>query len=178
MCAKHGFSSPRIAEGGATRWQSVKNAIDSLDCPPRTVVMIHDGARPLVSVAMIKRLASLDEHCSGVIPTTKLTDSIRQLLPEARHRGESRDKYVAVQTPQAFRAQALKNAYALPYDPAFTDDASVIEASHAAPIALADGESTNIKVTNPLDLVIAEAILAHQTADGSPVSPSAPKATR
>jgi 2-C-methyl-D-erythritol 4-phosphate cytidylyltransferase len=66
-----------------------------------------------------------------------------------------------VQTPQAFRAQAHKKAYEAPYQPTFTDDASVLESQGFDDIALVEGDPLNIKITNPLDIEIASLYLKH-----------------
>ena len=71
-----------------------------------------------------------------------------------------RSRLRAVQTPQAFRADALRRAYTLPYSDTFTDDASVMQAAGMGEPVLTPGDPVNIKITNPLDITIAEAIMA------------------
>lgn len=161
LCQEHGFDSPRIAEGGATRWQSVKNAVDSLaDAPPGEIVLVHDGARPLVEPQLIRRAASYAVNTDGALPAVPVTDSLRRLDEnEVTSEPVDRSLYRAVQTPQAFALWRLRQAYALPYDKAFTDDASVMAAAGFCNLVLLPGSPRNIKITNPVDLAIAEVLI-------------------
>ena len=151
LCATHGVESPRIIEGGATRWESVKHAIDALaDAPAGATVLIHDGARPLVSADLIKRVVAY-----------AVTDSLRKISENGvSSEAVDRSLYRAVQTPQAFSLWRLREAYSLPYDEAFTDDASVMAAAGFENIVLVEGSSDNIKITTPLDMAVAEARLS------------------
>ena len=80
LCAEHGFESPIIVPGGATRWESVKNALSSLsEAPASATVMIHDGARPLVGSDVILRAAAAARNTDGAIPAIPVTDSLRQM---------------------------------------------------------------------------------------------------
>ena len=85
-----------------------------------------------------------------------VVETLRQIEGE-RSRTVSRDAYRLVQTPQVFDAALLKEAYARPYTPAFTDDASVVEAM-GVPVCLTEGNRENIKITTPFDLKVAEAL--------------------
>lgn len=163
LCTRHGFESPRIAEGGATRWESVRNAIQSLkDAPAGTTVMVHDGARPLTEPALIRRVASYALNTDGALPAISVSDSLRRLDDnEVTSEAVDRTLFRAVQTPQAFALWRIREAYALPYEETFTDDASVMAAAGFHNLVLVPGSPTNIKITNPLDLAIAEAIMKH-----------------
>lgn len=159
MCVEHGFTSPRVVNGGATRWESVRNALgtvgDDVD-----VVTVHDGARPLVSrevVANVLGPMTDDESIDGTIPVVDVTDSLREDC-DGGHRAVDRSRYRAVQTPQAFRADRLRTAYRLPYETTFTDDASVMEAAGFKRLKLVGGSSRNIKITRPEDLEIARVL--------------------
>lgn len=167
LCELYGYDSPQIIYGGDTRWQSVKNAVDTINPADTDVVMIHDGARPLVSVGLIKTIAEMTGDSDGVVPAVPLTDSIRENRGSCSIAAD-RSRFVAVQTPQAFPVDVIKNAYSLPYHPEMTDDASVVEGAGYRNITLVQGESTNIKITNPLDMAIARAIMeeAVKTARG------------
>lgn len=162
LCNEYGFSSPHIIHGGNSRWQSVKNAIDLLSqsYPPSTVALIHDGARPFPSRRLITDACALDSDEDMLVSTVKVTDSLRYIIPNGCSEAVDRSRYVAVQTPQSARLNDLKQAYELPYRPDFTDDASVMEAAGMGRIRLIEGEYTNIKITNPLDIKVAEAILS------------------
>ena len=159
LCHEHDFTVPhRIVPGGETRWHSVKNALDSIgNADDVDVIAVHDGVRPLVSGALINRcLATAREHGSA-IPVVMLNDSVRQVMGETSH-ALDRSTLRAVQTPQAFDARLLFDAYSLPYQPTFTDDASVVEQLDR-PITLVEGDPHNLKITRPMDLALAEYLL-------------------
>lgn len=141
-----------IAAPGATRWQSVKNALRACAAEPADVILVHDGARPLPSAAMIRRVVDACASHHGAIPVVPVTDSLRRVDGSPVNRAEFR----AVQTPQGFRADMLRRAYELPERDGFTDDASVMSAAGFTDIALVDGDPCNLKITLPLDLKIAE----------------------
>ena len=156
LCVKYSFISPKVVEGGDTRWQSVKNAIDEIPADAQ-VITVHDGARPIVSPAMVERLISALDDAVGAIPVVSVTDSLRQIV-ESGSTPVDRSLYKAVQTPQAFHADKLIEAYSLPFDATFTDDASVL-AALGYDVALVEGDTYNIKITNPLDIEIAQLYL-------------------
>ncbi|MBD5182719.1 MAG: 2-C-methyl-D-erythritol 4-phosphate cytidylyltransferase [Bacteroidales bacterium] len=166
MARRYNFPAPAVVLGGAQRTDSVRNALDAcrnLGCNNHDIIMVHDGARPLVSANLIKNLYKAVRDFEGVVPAISLTDSIVKVEQDGTGRGVDRSKYRAVQTPQAFRSGILMEAYnaALPSSQAFTDDASVVEAYTGNGTHIIDGENTNIKITNPADLKIAEIILRH-----------------
>ncbi len=164
LCAEHGFESPIIVPGGATRWESVKNALSSLsEAPASATVMIHDGARPLVGSDVILRAAAAARNTDGAIPAIPVTDSLRQMDADGvRSTPANRTGFRAVQTPQAFSLWRLREAYTLPYQDDFTDDASVLAAAGFDNIVLTKGSHENIKITTPVDLLIARAIMCGQ----------------
>lgn len=143
----------RVVAGGASRSASVRRGLalvpDSAD-----VVVVHDAARPLVSDAVFE--AAISEVRAGadaVVPVIPLSDTIRRRTGEAADRND----FVAVQTPQAFRAEILRTAHGLEIDA--TDDATVVEAVGGS-IVFIDGERRNLKITTPHDLELAAAWLA------------------
>ena len=156
LCVKYSFISPKVVEGGDTRWQSVKNAIDEIPADAQ-VITVHDGARPIVDSMMVERLISALDDAVGAIPVVSVTDSLRQ-INESGSTPVDRSLYKAVQTPQAFHADKLIEAYSLPFDATFTDDASVL-AALGYDVALVEGDTYNIKITNPLDIEIAQLYL-------------------
>lgn len=161
LCSAHRFESPKIVHGGSSRFESVKNALSHIP-QDSEIVLVHDGARPLPPADMIQRLISAfdDVQCPGAIPAINVTDSIRQLAPNGESEAVDRSLFRAVQTPQAFRAEVIKDAYLNADDGAsFTDDASVVEAAGYSPLALVEGSHDNIKITNPRDIAFAEVIL-------------------
>ena len=156
LCEQYSFVSPRVVVGGDSRWQSVKNAVDTI---PREaeVITVHDGARPIVDRMMVERLIAALDGAPGAIPVVSVTDSLRR----GNEQGSApvdRSQYKAVQTQQAFHADNLVAAYSLPFNPTFTDDASVM-AALGNDVALVEGDTYNIKITNPLDIEIAQLYL-------------------
>ena len=156
LCEQYSFESPRVVVGGDSRWQSVKNAVDTI---PREaeVITVHDGARPIVDRMMVERLIAALDDAPGAIPVVSVTDSLRR-VNEQGSAPVDRSQYKAVQTPQAFHADKLVAAYSLPFNPTFTDDASVM-AALGNDVALVEGDTYNIKITNPLDIEIAQLYL-------------------
>ncbi len=156
LCEQYSFVSPRVVVGGDSRWQSVKNAVDTI---PREaeVITVHDGARPIVDRMMVERLIAALDGAPGAIPVVSVTDSLRR-VNEQGSAPVDRSQYKAVQTPQAFHADKLVEAYSLPFNPTFTDDASVM-AALGNDVALVEGDTYNIKITNPLDIEIAQLYL-------------------
>ena len=162
-CAAHNFNVPQtLVAGGITRFHSVRNALAKI--PDGALVAVHDGVRPFVSKELIERMFSRMEVCRALIPVLPVTDTLKVLDRDRetgflRSAGErlDRSRVFGAQTPQIFRSEDLKAAYAEAYDPLFTDDASVAE-NIKIPLSFIEGERFNIKITTPEDLVLAEAI--------------------
>jgi 2-C-methyl-D-erythritol 4-phosphate cytidylyltransferase len=144
-----------LVNGGITRFHSVKNAMKYV--PEGALVAVHDGVRPFVSKDFLESLFAEADEKRAVIPAVKVVDSLRY-TDEDGSRPVERDKYVSIQTPQIFHSELLLDAYSQAYNPAFTDDASVVE-SRGTKIYLTEGRMVNIKITRPEDLTLAQAIL-------------------
>ena len=162
-CLKAGFTCPqRLVEGGFTRFHSVKNALAFV--PDGALVAIQDGVRPLLSISKIRELFAAAENVPALIPVLPVTDTLKVLEkgPDgALHStGETADRsrMFGAQTPQLFYSEQIKAAYGQGYDTLFTDDASVAE-KYGIPLAFAEGERYNLKITTPEDLVLDQAIL-------------------
>ena len=156
LCKKHAFTLPhQIIEGGNARFYSVKNGLDIITKP--SLVAVHDGVRPLVSLETIARCFEAAEKFDAAIPVVDLVDSIRHIT-KTGSQSVDRNLYKLVQTPQIFDSKLLKEAYEQDFSPLFTDDASVIEAL-GKPIHLVEGNRENIKITTEFDLRIAETLL-------------------
>lgn len=157
IAAKHGLlGTHRVCAGGENRFMSVKNGLAALG--PCDVIAVHDGVRPLLSEGMIKRCVDTAVAEGSAIPVVEPADSYRMLsggYPEVVDRAALR----AVQTPQVFRSEIIREAYDTEYSPRFTDDASVIEHSGAR-LTFCEGEHRNIKITRPEDMLFAEAVIA------------------
>jgi 2-C-methyl-D-erythritol 4-phosphate cytidylyltransferase len=117
------------------------------------VVVVHDAARPAASVALFRRVVdAVLAGADGAVPGVAVTDSLRHRTAGA----VDRDGMVAVQTPQAFRAEVLRAAHAAGGEA--TDDATLVEQAGGT-IVVVDGEVTNTKLTHPQDVLALEAAL-------------------
>lgn len=163
LTRQYGMADVMITTGGATRWESVKNAIDMAERAglAAEVITVHDGARPLVTERVAQAVVAACADNSGAIPAIAVTDSLRRIDGDDARQSVAVDRsaYRAVQTPQAFRADRLRQAYTLPYRTSFTDDASVMAAAGYDDIALVEGDARNIKITLPHDIDIASIYL-------------------
>lgn len=146
----------RCIAGGKERFHSVKNGLDALS-EEVEYVAVHDGVRALATKKMILRVQLTAEERGAAIPVTEVVDSYRRV--------DGSESYIVprsalriVQTPQTFSAALLRRAYEQPFSDKFTDDASVVEAL-GAKITLVEGERRNIKLTTPVDMLIAERLL-------------------
>ncbi|SFE79337.1 2-C-methyl-D-erythritol 4-phosphate cytidylyltransferase [Chitinophaga sp. CF118] len=146
-----------LVKGGETRFHSVKNGLDQVKEP--AVIFIHDGVRPLASTALIRSCYEAALAHGSAIPAIDMKDSIREIGEEG-NRAVNRERFKIIQTPQTFLSELILPAFALPYDPLFTDEATVVE-RQGHRIQLVPGEEANIKITRPLDLVIASTLLDH-----------------
>ena len=157
LCIVHNFAIKHtLISGGETRFHSVKNAIDQIT-DKDVLIAVHDAVRPLVSAEIIDDAFRCAEASGSAVVAVKTRDSVRQLTGGISQ-SLNREGVYLVQTPQAFQSALLIKAYQQPYDTKFTDDASVVEQS-GVPIMLIEGDYTNIKITFPADIAIAEAIL-------------------
>lgn len=160
LCYKYGFTKipHQIVAGGKTRFDSVKNALALVK--KSGIVAVHDGVRPLVSAETIQNCFAEAEKQSAVIPVVDVVDSLRFVSKqENTNKAVARSCYKNVQTPQCFKSELLLKAYEQDFDETFTDDASVVEKlGHS--IELVQGNIENIKITSPIDLIVAEALLS------------------
>ncbi len=156
LCKKYAFNIKHsVVTGGPTRFHSVQNGLKSVVTP--SVVAVHDGVRPLVSVETISKcFVEAGKHKSAV-PVTEMVESIRKITGSLSV-SANRSEFRLVQTPQVFDGELLKRAYQQDYSDSFTDDASVVE-SLGEKIYLVEGNRENIKITTPMDLVIAKTLL-------------------
>lgn len=154
--ARFDVAPHRIVAGGVERFHSVLNGINALSSEVEYIA-VHDGVRALVSKRLIIRAMLAAEEHDAVIPVVDVVDSYRRVEGENSYIVPRADLRI-VQTPQIFNAQLLRDAYNVEFNAAFTDDASVVEA-RGGHITLVDGERTNIKITTPEDIALAECFL-------------------
>jgi 2-C-methyl-D-erythritol 4-phosphate cytidylyltransferase len=146
----------QICEGGESRFQSVKNALTQLS-DNEGFVGIHDAARPLVSITTNKNCFHSATIHSCAIPAINVEQSIR-FVDNENSKAVNRNHYNIIQTPQCFSISKIKKAFEVNYSESFTDDATVFEAA-GEKIFLVEGNPENIKITHPLDLIIAKSLL-------------------
>ena len=177
LCIKYHFDKKvSVIAGGPTRFQSVKNGLNSIT--GHGLVAVHDGVRPLVTPEIIAASFDMARKYRSAVASVPLKESIRELRTSTTDATDvltndfirandlsgglsfavDRTRFRVMQTPQTFDIDLLRAAYDSAKDDTFTDDASVVEhAGHN--IALFDGSYENLKITTPVDLVVAEAII-------------------
>lgn len=161
LCQTHGFNIPhQIISGGNSRFQSVRNGLDSL---PNEIdlVAIHDGVRPFVSEQVIQNSFAESAKSGSAIAVVTCKDSIRKINEAGISCFQERQFFRLVQTPQTFVLDKIKKAFEVPEMPQFTDDATVYE-YQGWQVSLIDGNFENIKITTREDLAFAE-FIASQT---------------
>jgi 2-C-methyl-D-erythritol 4-phosphate cytidylyltransferase len=152
-----------IVAGGESRSESVAAALESVDCE---LIVVHDAARPLVTAELIDAVIDdllANEDAGAVVAATPVTDTIKQVVRGLEvDRTLDRSSLWAAQTPQAFRAEALREALdSTALLAQATDDAMLVERIGGR-VLLHEAPAENIKVTTPLDLRVAELLLAER----------------
>jgi 2-C-methyl-D-erythritol 4-phosphate cytidylyltransferase len=145
----------QVTIGGETRFESVKNGLMLLN-HDNAVVAIHDAARPFVALETIKSCFETAASKGNAIPCIHVNESLRKIT-DGLNETINRDEIRIIQTPQCFLIPEIKKAFEQDYNPMFTDDASVLE-SIGKKINLVEGNLENIKITSPLDLLIAQSL--------------------
>lgn len=160
LCEAHVFGRiHRVVAGGETRFHSVRNGLDVVASDG--LIAVHDGVRPLVAPSVIAACFAAAADGGAAVPVVPVVESVCEVDADGGSRPVDRTRLRVVQTPQVFRADVLRAAYCLPYDPRFTDDASVVEASGVA-VRLVPGNRENIKLTTPMDLLLAEQLMRRE----------------
>jgi 2-C-methyl-D-erythritol 4-phosphate cytidylyltransferase len=158
------WDGPAVAAavpGGATRSASVRAGLRALRGDP-DLVLVHDAARPLASRALFESvIAAVHAGADAAVPGVAVPDTLKRVDGNRVVETVDRDAIVAVQTPQAFRAAALRAAHARDRDA--TDDAALVEVAGGT-VVVVPGEVTNFKITEPADLERAVAVLAQRGA--------------
>ena len=154
------YSRIQITSGGETRFHSVKNGLALAD--KESIIFVHDAVRCLVTADFIHRCYENALKTGSAVPALRSKDSVR-LLNEEENDNEvlDRSKVVFIQTPQTFHSRILIPAFEIDYKERFTDEATVVEA-FGLKISLVEGEENNLKITRPIDLFIAEKLLAEK----------------
>ena len=162
LCRQYNFKlKHRLVRGGATRFQSVKNGLNSISFSAG-LVAIHDAVRPFVKEEVIRESFALAAISGSAIAVVPLKDSLREVNSEGVSQFRERHKFRLVQTPQTFQLEKIKKAFDIPERPEFTDDATVYE-FQGWQVTLIEGNPENSKLTTPEDLDFAEFLLSRIT---------------
>lgn len=160
LCMGHRFFiGHEVVAGGEQRYHSVKAGLEKVKGDG--LVAVHDGVRPLVSTELIGRCFDAADRSGAAIPVVPVVPSIRETTANGS-RALDRSKLLAVQTPQCFHADLLRKAFALPYDPTFTDEATMVE-QLGVKVELVEGAEQNVKVTTEADLHLVEMLLPERS---------------
>ncbi len=158
------YSRIQITSGGETRFHSVKSGLQLVK--GEAIVFVHDAVRCLLSTGLIHQCYNHALQMGSAVPVTIAKDSVRMLNEELNdNEVVDRNKIVLVQTPQTFHSRILQPAFQIDFKERFTDEATVVEA-YGLKISLIEGEENNIKITRPVDLLIAEKLLEVAMAEG------------
>ena len=166
LCKTYGITKcTKVVRGGESRCHSVLLA--ALEASPEAKLLaVQDGARPLVTSGLIDRVVGAAAKCGAAAPAVPVKDTIKTVTEDGTVTGTpDRSTLRAVQTPQVFEADLLKAALqsALENNVPVTDDCSAVERLGKV-VYLIGGDEENLKITTPMDLVVAEAILAEREA--------------
>ena len=150
----------QLTTGGDTRYQSVQHGLSLVQ--EESIIFVHDGVRCLVSSSLIQRCYETAAQHGSAIPVLTSSDSIRIRTAEGHH-PQDRNQVLLVQTPQTFHSSWILPAFQQEYNPSFTDEATVVETT-GRKLTLVEGEESNLKITRPVDLVIAAQWLSARAA--------------
>lgn len=153
----------KVVPGGKTRADSVKRGLLSIRSATAEIVAVHDGVRPFVSVDEIDATVAVAQQIGAAILVTRVTDTIKHVDGESIVETFDRTELRHALTPQCFRYDLLRRAFdnVDVSDPSLTDESAMIERLGER-VAVVEGSSRNIKITTPLDLMIAESYLKSQ----------------
>ena len=157
LCTQFKFDlSHLVVKGGNSRFYSVKSGLESIH--DDGWVAIHDGVRPLAGTNLIDSSYQTAKEKGNAVAAIHPTDSLRKKVQGDKTKAVDRDAYYLVQTPQTFKVSEIKSAYSSAPHDQFTDDAGVFESAGGI-VNLIEGHSGNIKITTPIDLEIAAAMM-------------------
>lgn len=167
LCKEYNFNIKHsIVEGGNQRFFSVKNALNTI-LDDDAIIGVHDGVRPLVSLDLIRNSFLRASNNENVVSVVNPYETIRVSNDDDNGKSTTfdRNKVWLVQTPQCFNIKILREAYLQDYQTKFTDDSSVVE-NFGYEISLIEGDRYNIKITNKIDLALAELLLEENKNNG------------
>ena len=145
----------KIVEGGSTRQASVFNGLKAIECD---YVLIHDGARPIITPEIINRTIDMVKEKNAVSVMTKTIDTIKEVQDGKIIKTIDRSKLYNTQTPQAFKYELIRNAHEKLEGQNFTDDSGMLEVL-GYEVYIVDGSYKNIKITTQSDIELAKIFL-------------------
>jgi len=151
------YDNVKIIEGGSTRQQSVRLALETIDnC---SFVIIHDGARPLIKKEVVIKCIEAAKQYGGAIVGVKTTDTIKRISADKKIKETlNRDNLINVQTPQIFEFNKIKKYHEKYSNESFTDDSALFELENED-VFFVEGDYSNIKITTQTDIKLAELLL-------------------
>ncbi len=163
---REALSKPvRLVEGGASRQESVENALNQLS-PDVDLVAVHDAVRPFIDPSTIERVIQEAAQTGAAIVGIVPVDTVKQVRQNKVRATIPRDRLVLAQTPQVFRYELLKEAFRRAREDGFigTDESSLVERLDQVEVSVVPGSDRNIKITKPSDMELARLFLAEETA--------------
>ena len=147
----------QLCAGGRTRFHSVQNGLELVE--EESIIFVHDAVRCMVSKDLIQRCYDSAVLNGTAIPAIDSKDSLRIVMKNG-NKIIDRQKVKLIQTPQTFHSKILLPAFQIDYKDKFTDEATVVEA-YGMKVSLVEGQENNIKITRPIDMLIAEALISN-----------------
>lgn len=151
----------KIVSGGETRVASVSNGLNALDSEKTEIVAVHDGARPFVSLNEISATVAKAQQSGAACLAAMITDTIKEVADGKIVKTIDRAKLRRAQTPQCFRYEILKQAFAGNQSADGVTDECVLVEKSGYEISIVEGSARNIKITTPEDFIFAENLLKH-----------------
>lgn len=155
------FHNIRLVQGGSERFESIANAL-AVVSGEADLIAVHDAVRPLCTASLIDAVFAKAAECGAALPAVPVTDTLKRVgNDDTIEATVPRERLYAVQTPQVFRRDLLIDAYARrgEYPGSITDDATLVEWAGKVAVSVTPGHPTNLKITTPDDLRMAELIL-------------------
>jgi 2-C-methyl-D-erythritol 4-phosphate cytidylyltransferase len=161
----HPTKPVRFVEGGESRQQSVENALATLSADT-DLVAVHDAVRPFIDSALVEQVITEAAHCGAAIVGIVPVDTVKRVHKNKIRATLPREHLVLAQTPQVFRFDLLKQAFAMALTDNFTgtDEASLVERLEQVEVSVVQGSDRNIKITKPTDMELARLFLSEETA--------------
>lgn len=165
---EHPSRPVRVVEGGDSRQQSVENALGTLD-PETDLVAVHDAVRPFIDPELVEQVITEAAHHGSAIIGIVPVDTVKQIHKNRIRATLLREHLVLAQTPQVFRFDLLKRAFAKAREDGFTgtDESSLVERLEEGEVHVVQGSDRNIKITKPSDMDLARLYLSQETAETS-----------